>query len=929
MPPSPTTHREAFASTTSAASSLPAGPYITVKSPEAPSPDPSHGQGDQRQLADPDGAEQKKARACEACRGLKVRCDPGPDGDDGPCKRCHKAGRDCVVTLPTRKRQKKTDSRVAELEKKIDLLTASLQARAPPASAASAPKLTATTNTAPTSATATPSIGGASSPSLTTHETPTTSAGSMPNALRRPPPLAVDEAGAYRGGWAPNPPGRWGLSTPLPAKPAFSPNPAAPPPPSRETHSPSFQPPMVMAGQKRKSCSTRGDTADDDRGRSPSRAAAAAAAATAPATLLTKSIEGDVVDRGLMSMDLAGELFARYNVDMVPHLPAILFPPAMTVAELRKTKPILFLAVMAVASFEHHGLQRTLQREMMQLFAEKVFLSGDKSLELVHALLVSVIWYWPPENFEELKFYQLVHMAAVMAIDIGLGKKTTGRRRVPLHPFTWRDHPFRRQPPLDPTTLECRRTWLVCHFLCANTAVALRRPHLVRWTPFMTESVDVLQTSPDAAPTDKYFCHLIWTHRMAEEIGGNLMTEDEDYTATITDLRVQHSLKAMERDLRKYRAAVPEDLMQPTLSISFNFINLYMHELALRTDTVADQWRPPFNTENLTDGLMNPGPLSSAHVKALSACLDSVTGIFNAFLAMPVPTIRNLPVYNFVRVAYAVVVLLKMYFSVSSPQLDIRDVIDNRDMRVDYYFVALLDKFRAAATDDKCRPAAKFLVVLAMLRTWFLKQDHADAAKDDPAKPGFDHPKLDVVPRNQPSSASPNNEARTQRYRQQQQQQPNTPLHLLSEIATSGASCATTPIPPLHPGLPALRQQPPQPFFADNSSLETAQPSNSRRTQAPPPIASHRSDTMAPAFPAVTASSSSSSSWLPQALPTDVGLGLGGGVGNGGFDSLGLDQGPYIPQEVNDETYRLFMSVSDPWLTDVMQGLPDTDLFPL
>ncbi len=72
--------------------------------------------------------EQKRPRACEACRGLKVRCEFDPSNPDGPCKRCAKANRPCVVTVPSRKRQKKTDSRVAELEKKIDALTATLQA---------------------------------------------------------------------------------------------------------------------------------------------------------------------------------------------------------------------------------------------------------------------------------------------------------------------------------------------------------------------------------------------------------------------------------------------------------------------------------------------------------------------------------------------------------------------------------------------------------------------------------------------------------------------------------------------------------------------------------------------------------------------------------------------------------------------------------
>jgi hypothetical protein len=69
----------------------------------------------------------KRPRACDSCRGLKVRCDQ--ERPDQSCRRCAKAGRPCITTPPTRKRQKKADSRVAELERKIDALTATLHAQ--------------------------------------------------------------------------------------------------------------------------------------------------------------------------------------------------------------------------------------------------------------------------------------------------------------------------------------------------------------------------------------------------------------------------------------------------------------------------------------------------------------------------------------------------------------------------------------------------------------------------------------------------------------------------------------------------------------------------------------------------------------------------------------------------------------------------------
>lgn len=66
----------------------------------------------------------KRLRACDACRALKVRCDQ--IRPELPCLRCKKANRLCHTTPSTRKRQKKGDSRVAELERKVEYLTSVL-----------------------------------------------------------------------------------------------------------------------------------------------------------------------------------------------------------------------------------------------------------------------------------------------------------------------------------------------------------------------------------------------------------------------------------------------------------------------------------------------------------------------------------------------------------------------------------------------------------------------------------------------------------------------------------------------------------------------------------------------------------------------------------------------------------------------------------
>jgi hypothetical protein len=59
----------------------------------------------------------------------------------------------------------------------------------------------------------------------------------------------------------------------------------------------------------------------------------------------------DVVDRGLVTADMAATMFNCYVEQMAPHMPAVVFDAGTTSsAEVRKTKPTLFLAILAASS---------------------------------------------------------------------------------------------------------------------------------------------------------------------------------------------------------------------------------------------------------------------------------------------------------------------------------------------------------------------------------------------------------------------------------------------------------------------------------------------------------------------------------------------------------------------------------------------------
>ncbi|KAI9830525.1 MAG: hypothetical protein M1819_005483 [Sarea resinae] len=621
---------------------------------------------------DPVNGDPKRPRACEACRGLKVRCEPDAKNLDGPCRRCAKAGRQCVVTQPNRKRQKKTDSRVAELERKIDALTASLQA---------------------------------------------TKSG-QPESLS-------DEYSQDEGNSRDDEPAsvRSGME-----RQSF--------PKTEPLESPLNRPPRPPSGLKRKfsdqepprsgkaTPTLRVNEAKDD---NPNTYPFLVPKASKPCPTCAVSPEPsrsqeyvDVVDRKLIEPEMATNLFDRYVNELAPHLPVVVFPAGTTAADIRKTKPTLFLATISAASgILPAEIQRALSKEIIREFAERIMVQGEKTLELIQALQVSTLWYWPPEHYEELKFYQLVHIAAVMALEVGICKRSN-----PFHKKNMallRDHPWRKTPYPRSDAVESRRAWLGSYFTCALASMALRRPNLIRWTPYTQECIDILESSPEAAPSDKTLCFWVKNQHLCEEVGQQFSMDDTFASVGISEPKVQYALKAFERQLADWKSQIPRELFTPDLKLGENVANLYMHEVAMHVDHNVDDFRPPFTEEALKSATQTE-LLTAAHTSALTTCLTSIHGIFDTFLALDLRNIRALPIFHFVRIAYANVVLIKMHFAVTAKGSELGKIFGREDLKVDRYLDSLLDRLRASAEEGRSRPATKFLMILIMLKAWFQKQ---------------------------------------------------------------------------------------------------------------------------------------------------------------------------------------------------------------
>ncbi|KAK6437588.1 hypothetical protein LTR95_006216 [Oleoguttula sp. CCFEE 5521] len=666
-----------------------------------------------------DAHDAKRPRACDACRNLKVKCELAVDRPDLPCKRCAKGAKVCNVSEPTRKRQKKSDTRVAELEKKLEELTSAVQAQG----------------------------------------------GRIPAAVFASPVQSEGRA-AYR---APSGSSSQAYSTPA-AYPAQAPEVRQQQLKRRRSNEqPAYPTPPVYQPREDSQSRVNPSTAtleqswgiDSDVTR-----------------YLHHSTPTEFIGRinALIPPHEATVLFDRYNRELAPHLPAVVFPPEVTAEQLYKEKPMLYLAVIAAASWGqvNADVSREVVRETVGAIGDCAIRNGAKSLELVQTAMVIILWYKPPEQTEQSNFYQLIHVAAVMALDIGLGQRFKMRRRGFTGPTKdYAPGMGAKMMPVDSDALDARRAWLGCYYLCASASMVLRRPNLIRWTNYMEECVAELETNPQSAPTDRLFCQHIKLQHICEQIGQQFFMDDASAAKLdINDAQVSYNVKALEHDLADWKKNVPAECRTPGLIFFEHVCSLYAHEIVLHQNHNVDDFRIPFSEDSLKNVNSGTGTLSKTQIAALKACVNAAHGILDTMLSFDYDTITALPMLlYFVRCVYAVVILIKMHVAICMPNSEIGKLFDVDELRVEYYLTGLIAHFTETGRVRSIKPD-KILRILNVLREWFEEKHKKGLAgrSNSPSEQASEQPPT------QQSSAGPDTTT--------SQQHPQSGLHMLSHAAT-------------------------------------------------------------------------------------------------------------------------------------------------
>ena len=86
--------------------------------------------------------------------------------------------------------------------------------------------------------------------------------------------------------------------------------------------------------------------------------------------------------------------------------------------------------------------------------------------------------------------------------------------------------------------------------------MSLHAPNVMRWTPYMDECIEALETSPAAMPSDKVLCQHVRLQHLVEDFETQLSQQDSSFPSPSHKIEAQVIHEAFKRQLANWSAGV-------------------------------------------------------------------------------------------------------------------------------------------------------------------------------------------------------------------------------------------------------------------------------------------------------------------------------------------------------------------------------------
>jgi hypothetical protein len=157
--------------------------------------------------------------------------------------------------------------------------------------------------------------------------------------------------------------------------------------------------------------------------------------------------------------------------------------------------------------------------------------------------------------------------------------------------------------------------------------------------------------------------------------------------------------------------------------LAYHHTQVYLHEISLHDDHAPEDFQPPYRLDKIVS-IQPDLQGSSSYIDAVAISISSAHALLELMLNMTLDSLRALPIFNFVRMAYATIVLTKLHISSKTPTSQIGAVLDPKMIRLEYYIEKLIEKLGEAVGPMECRAPFTFLGLMMRLQIWYKSQEN-------------------------------------------------------------------------------------------------------------------------------------------------------------------------------------------------------------
>ncbi|KAI1380534.1 hypothetical protein F4677DRAFT_441846 [Hypoxylon crocopeplum] len=355
----------------------------------------------------------------------------------------------------------------------------------------------------------------------------------------------------------------------------------------------------------------------------------------------------------VLSPDEAEQSLTVFRSQMQHHLAFVHIPPDLTAEQLRKTRPFLFRAIVAVTSPSTHQ-KMARGKELKRVLAHNAIVENQSSLDLLLSLLTYVAWGWDPFLNKDGTLSRLIMLAISLVSDLRLNKPLPTDVHM-IGPLT---------PGFGKACKDAVQDTYVSSYYAQIDAM--------RWTPQMEEGIRAINSHKEY-PSDEVFAFQVRLQLLAQRALHAREKHETDYphlaTAPVPAFLYLNALQGQLQGLKD--SLSPELEYHEILITHLYYIDLCINEAA----HTANSNTPLVNTpETSNDGCTS----GFERLECLWGSVRAIKSWFDVFFTLSPSTYRGLSFLLWAQLARCLVILYRLS-TLEDPAWDrkaVRNMVD-------------------------------------------------------------------------------------------------------------------------------------------------------------------------------------------------------------------------------------------------------------